>query len=111
MIIARRSFLAGLGALIAAPAIVSAANIMPVSAKLLLPPVADFDVIRLVDDRGIQVFRQTWTGSIHMDEVGKLLAEHGAQEAHLLRSIVGPAIDRDDTLRAEIAALMTERGL
>lgn len=38
MILARRKFLMGLGALIAAPAIVSVSNIMPVKAFVIRPP-------------------------------------------------------------------------
>lgn len=37
MILARRKFLFGMGGFLAAPAIVSIANLMPVSAKALLP--------------------------------------------------------------------------
>ena len=37
MILGRRSFLAGLGAMLAAPAIVHAGNLMPISAAHLVP--------------------------------------------------------------------------
>jgi hypothetical protein len=44
--IARRSFLAGLGSMLAAPAIVHAGNLMPISAKLITPDPVVFHYIR-----------------------------------------------------------------
>lgn len=47
MILGRRAFLSGLGALLAAPAIVHAGNLMPVSAKMVAPvSLLEFDFHR-----------------------------------------------------------------
>lgn len=46
-LIQRRSFLIGFGSLLAAPAVVQASSLMPVSAKLLTPPPIDWASIEL----------------------------------------------------------------
>lgn len=66
MILARRSFLAGLGSLLAAPAIVHAGNIMPVrSIERLILPAYDwdsFDAFNVNMDATYQWVDQTFAG-------------------------------------------------
>lgn len=103
MILARRKFLMGLGALMAAPAIVSVANIMPV--KTIIIPATEWDLV--VGDFGDG--RRAPIGSSGYEEFLKLFGE--PKQMNYLNSITAPWKSPEYGLREDLLAAFKEHGL
>ncbi len=103
MILQRRKFLMGLAALMAAPAIVSISNIMPVKAALV--PVTEWDLI--VGDFGDG--QRAPIRSPGYDELFKRLGE--PRQMNYLKSIAAPWESPDYGLREDLIAAMEQLGI
>ncbi len=103
MLLARRKFLMGLGALMAAPAIVSVTNIMPVKAALI--PVTEWDLV--VGDFGNG--QRAQIGTVGFEEYLKQFGE--PKQMNYLNSISRPWEQPEYGLREDLLAAFKEHGL
>jgi hypothetical protein len=103
MMLHRRKFLMGLGALMAAPAIVSVSNIMPVKAALV--PVTEWDLV--VGDFGNG--RRAPVGTVGFEEYLKQFGR--PEEMNYLNSIAAPWKSPEYGLREDLLAAFKEHGL
>ncbi len=102
VLLGRRSFLTGLGAMLAAPAIVHAGNLMPVKA-LKIAPATEYDMAVILNRVGEEIHRSI--GTIREDDAYILSMKKDGNRVEFLRSIVRPWEEptyglRDDLLKA-----------
>lgn len=113
MIIGRRSFLTGLGALLAAPAIVHAGNLMPIRVKLtrhFAPAQYDLIVMRGRNEFGQLIEEKFFDTS--EESIQKHLASYSdVTDVRKLQSIARPWATKVYDLRADILASFKEHGI
>lgn len=109
MLIGRRGFLAGLGSLLAAPAIVSSINLMPVSAKLIVPTKYDLIVVSGQNQFG-QLVEEKLFDTSENNILERFSGFKDIREVRKMQSIVRPWDEHDYGLRADIENSIQQLG-